>query len=290
MLTTGHKTGTTHAHGPADQNAVHHRFGTILQDFRVSSFVLITFLWSWSIWFYLILKGVSYDLRIWKYLYVAGLSGPLVASVTVTLAASGFSGVRQLAQRALIWKFSPVYYLVALFLVPLLMLGAAGLCALLFHLRIDAPWPTWGIIGLTFLWMMVRGGPINEEFGWRGFLLPKLLERYQPFHATLVLIPIWAAWHGPLWLLPGLPHNYWPFAWFILLIAPLSFLFTWLHLHTRGSVLVAMLFHGAINTAIHFLPILPPRYPGLAPFAVWIGLTWAVALAIIWPTRQSWFA
>jgi len=277
------------SHGAVDKSIVNHGVRTILRDFPVSSYVLIAFLWSWSIWFFLVLRGISYDLRIWKYLYVLGLSGPLVGSLVVTFAMSGLGGLRRLAGRALIWKFSPTWYVTALFLVPLLMLGAAGACNLLFHAGIDLPTPPLHIIGLTLFWMIVRGGPAGEELGWRGFLLPKLLERHAPFRATLVLIPIWAAWHWPLWLLPGLPHKSWPFACFFLLIVPLSFLFTWLYLNTRGSVLIAILFHAAINTAIHFLPIVPPRYPGLAPFALWIGLTWAVTLAVFWATRESWF-
>jgi membrane protease YdiL (CAAX protease family) len=256
----------------------------------VSCFVLITFLWSWSIWFFLILRRISYDLHIWKYLYVAGLTGPLVASVVVTFMTSGWGGVWSLLKRTLIWRFSVVWYLISLFLIPLLMIGAAQICVLLFQARIDLPTPPLTIIGLTFAWMIVRGGPANEEVGWRGFLLPKLLERYHPFRATLVLIPIWAVWHWPLWLLPGLPHKYWPFACFFLIVAALSFLFTWLHLNARGSILIAILFHGAINTAVHFLPMVPPRYPGLAPFAVWIGLTWAVTLAVLWTTRERWFS
>src|SRR3712207_8645737 len=38
-----------------------------------------------------------------------------------------------------------------------------------------------------------------------------------------------------------------PISAFLLLTMAYSVLFTWIYLHTRGSVLIATLFHGAIN-------------------------------------------
>lgn len=37
----------------------------------------------------------------------------------------------------------------------------------------------------------------GEEPGWRGWLQPHLQERHSPVIATLILTPIWAAWHTP---------------------------------------------------------------------------------------------
>jgi membrane protease YdiL (CAAX protease family) len=38
---------------------------------------------------------------------------------------------------------------------------------------------------------------LGEEPGWRGWLQPRLQETNSPFVATLILAPIWAAWHAP---------------------------------------------------------------------------------------------
>src|SRR5438067_2100206 len=121
MFTPGPKIEAVETHGVSAKRK-RTPAARILQDYPEISFVLMTFLWSWSIWLFLVLRGISYDLRIWKYLYVAGLSGPLVASVAITFVTGGFAGVRRLVAKALIWKFSPVWYLIGLFLIPLLML------------------------------------------------------------------------------------------------------------------------------------------------------------------------
>ena len=170
-----------------------------------------------------------------------------------------------------------------------MLLAGTGLYSLLFRASIKFEPLTVRMALVSFAWMVVRGGPVNEEIGWRGFLLPELLNRYNPFWASLILLPVWAGWHLPLWRLPGLPHQYWPFPYFLMLIAPITFLFTWLHLRSRGSVLIAILFHASINTTIHLLPLLPPRFPGLGPFAFWIAMTWVIVLILVWARKDVWF-
>jgi len=280
---------TLHGAAPGSlQRSALARTREAVRSYPLTSFVLITFAWSWAFWGFLLWSEINYDLRIWKYLYVAGLSGPLVASLGITFFLEGREGVWQFIRRALVWRFSPGWYLTAICLAPLLMLGAVGAYQLLFHQSIEVPKLTLRMALVVFGWMIVRGGPGNEEFGWRAFLLPRLLRRHNPFSATLILIPIWAGWHLPLWFLPGLPHRYWHFLFFIFLLAPLSFLFTWLYLKSGGSVLSAILFHSSINTGIHFLPILPPRYSGLGPFALWVAVSWVVTSLILSARPRLW--
>src|SRR5436853_3299362 len=145
---------------------------------------------------------------------------------------TGKQGLWSLLKQAFIWRFSVIWYLVALLLAPLLMLSAASYCAMAVHEDIALPRVAFGTVLLIFLIMVVRGGPVNEELGWRGYLLPHLLQRHNPFWATLVLTPIWTAWHGPLWLMRGVPHSHWPWIYFAMMVAPIAFLFTWFYLRT----------------------------------------------------------
>src|ERR671921_1744700 len=74
-----------------------------------------------------------------------------------------------------------------------------------------------------------------------------MLTRYNALAASLILGVIWALWHLPLLWTEGGPMYQLP-VWLLLLdITAKAVLFTWVFLHTRGSVLIAMLFHGATN-------------------------------------------
>jgi uncharacterized protein len=65
--------------------------------------------------------------------------------------------------------------------------------------------------------------------------------------ASLILGALWGLWHVPTLIVPGTPQYGLPMTAFVLLTVEYSILMTWVFLHTRGSVLIATLFHGAIN-------------------------------------------
>lgn len=46
---------------------------------------------------------------------------------------------------------------------------------------------------------------LGEELGWRGYLLPNLLEKMSPLKATIVSGVIWGVWHAPM---IAMGHNY----------------------------------------------------------------------------------
>jgi CAAX protease family protein len=57
--------------------------------------------------------------------------------------------------------------------------------------------PSWSLLPLLFLVRTVVGGPLGEELGWRGFLLPRLLPRFRPVVASLLIAPVWFLFHVP---------------------------------------------------------------------------------------------
>jgi uncharacterized protein len=130
------------------------------------------------------------------------------------------------------------------------------------------------VIGL----FSILGGPLGEEFGWRGVLLPALLARTRPLVAALIVGLIWAMWHAPLWTFNGFVTGL-PAATFVPLyvasLVAMSVVMTVLHLHSTGSVAVAMLAHGVLNSVL--LPFDALHDDGLLATAS----AWPFAIAIV---------
>jgi uncharacterized protein len=55
----------------------------------------------------------------------------------------------------------------------------------------------------NFLLVFIAGGPLGEEFGWRGYALPAMQEYMSWRSASLLLGTIWGIWHLPLLFLTG---------------------------------------------------------------------------------------
>lgn len=120
-------------------------------------------------------------------------------------------------------------------------------------------------------------GPLGEEAGWRGFLLPRLLTRYSPLRTCLILGVIWGLWHYTLYVKTIFASG--PAAVrFTTGTVCYSILMTVLFYRTRGSVLVAVLFHWAINISPQVADgLLPEARAGASQF-VGYWYDWAALL------------
>ncbi|HYG56634.1 MAG TPA: CPBP family intramembrane glutamic endopeptidase, partial [Symbiobacteriaceae bacterium] len=138
----------------------------------------------------------------------------------------------------------------------------------------------WVLAPILFLVNVFLGGALCEELGWRGFMLPRLQERYGPARASLVLGVTWGLWHLPLFFIAGTVQSRIPFLLFLLSTCASSFLFTWVSDRGRGSVLLAVLLHAAINTTASVAPVAPHDWTLLA-------LTWGlVGVLYLAPARR----
>jgi membrane protease YdiL (CAAX protease family) len=126
---------------------------------------------------------------------------------------------------------------------------------------------------------LLTGG--NEEPGWRGFALPALLERFHPVLASIILGVIHAAWHLPL-----MSHYDTTFGCYVFNVLPLTFIFNWLYLKSRGRVIPVMLFHAGTNVIGDFIPTPAVVLGGLGTGFVLRGIVyWAIAIVLIILTR-----
>ncbi|PMP87326.1 MAG: hypothetical protein C0184_00290 [Chloroflexus aggregans] len=56
---------------------------------------------------------------------------------------------------------------------------------------------------IAFFVILFTGGPLQEEFGWRGYALPRLQAHYGSAIASLIVGVAWWLWHAPAVFIPG---------------------------------------------------------------------------------------
>jgi len=244
----------------------------------IVSFIVLTFAWSWGFWGPKVLleQGVVEGVPVLPNL---GAFGPTVAAFLLVAYANGIGGVRRLAGRAVQLDYPKQWILVALLLPPAIVGGALAV-AVATGTTPTFPWADQPIVlPIAFVWIFVLGGPIQEEFGWRGYLLDPLQERLTPLGGGLAVGLVWAVWHLPLFYIPSETIYYDnPFLGFAVSITLLSVLMTWVYNSTNGSLLPALIMHTSWNWAQGMFPILDSDPASIAMVGFLVGATIVVVV------------
>ena len=219
---------------------------------QILSFILITVIISYFI-------GVPYQMWTGEFfevttgfasLYFQRLTivyGPGLAAISITYLTVGKIGVKNLIRglkpSKKYWKW---YLVLPIFPFAItftsFFIGGVSL-EHLFSVTED----NWIIlIGHLVLQTLIIG--IGEELGWRGWLLPKLANKYPLGISILFMALIWGVWHFPI-LFRG-PAIVIPW---ILMLFSLSIVFTWIWLRVKGAVSVLALAHASVNSTQFFL-------------------------------------
>ena len=221
---------------------------------------MLAYAGSWVVWspWWLSQSGVGllpYELPFAAVAVIKQLgffAGPFAAAYVMTRVTEGHNGIRRFWARIVRWRVHPMWYVLALLVVPAAMrIG--------YFLdpeppsTMDAVSPLLiGLLAGTFL-ISLLGGPLQEEPGWRGFALPRLQQRQHPLSAALVLGMLHCLWHAPLWLTDEWDtarHDPSQYLAYLLLVVSMSFVMSWLANGTRGSMLLVILGHNGVNWGI----------------------------------------
>jgi membrane protease YdiL (CAAX protease family) len=227
-----------------------------LRRHQLLVFFALTFAFTWGLWFLFIasranilpLKLASSSPVATFLIQFAGW-GPAISALVLTALIGGKRGIGELFSRLLRWRVGLQWYALVIFLPLVIVWAAVGL-----YILFVGSFP-----GLTAWYIpLIRFVPLlpvavvlvglAEEPGWRGYALPRLLSRYAPFTAGVLLGIIWGLWHLPLYTFIY-PYGVLGFLVFLLRVVALSILFTWVYLHTKKSVLITILFHAATDTS-----------------------------------------
>ncbi|MFI5697382.1 type II CAAX prenyl endopeptidase Rce1 family protein [Kribbella sp. NPDC051586] len=244
---------------------------------RLVEFGAICLALTWVPWAVLGVLGVDLDEGVGVLVFSLAAAGPSLAALVMWL---------RYRERRRVVRWSPVWPVAAVVLGALASLVASALMGDLPALPDHAASVVSGAGGLlgaaayTFL-----AGPVAEEFGWRGYVQPRLREYFGPLGTTAVLGAAWGLWHVPLYFLNGTgQHDDGLFTQagltFFLELFPLSFVMLFVTEKLRGGVPAAILVHAAWNLTQELVP----------PLGGGVWLEFLVMTAVAAALLPSWTA
>ncbi|MBI3836393.1 MAG: CPBP family intramembrane metalloprotease [Planctomycetia bacterium] len=162
---------------------------------------------------------------------------------------------------------------------------AIKLTVALAHRLATGAWPRFGqdawylMAAVIVFSTWVQAG---EEIGWRGYALPRLTDRFGLAPASIILGIIWASWHLPLFFILESDTFGQSFPLYLLQVTALSVAAAWLYWRTKGSLLLVMLMHAAVNNPI---VTVPSAVTGATnPIALSTSLVAWLTVAFLWIT------
>jgi membrane protease YdiL (CAAX protease family) len=201
--------------------------------------------------------------------------GPFLAAIITAAVVGGRKGLRAYFRRLIQWRIGVGWYILVL-LAPVAGWAIVGYVNVLLGAAPPefAQLAGWSSIVTTTLFFLVYPLTGNwEEPGWRGYALPLLLRRHSALLGSVVLGLLWVLWHVPLFI-----AGHVPWADGVFLFA-LTFVFTFIYLHTAGSVPVAFLFHATVNSAAGFFVVLFEGEDRVRMY--WIAAVLCAVIAIV---------
>ena len=158
----------------------------------------------------------------------------------------GMDGIAAIRKRIKPRKEHRIYYLTPVFIfcmagLSLLLNGHSFMNLLVYTLENGVQFFVSFIVSFLIIGM-------GEEIGWRGFVLPKLMQKFSPLFSTLIIIPLWYAFHLPKiidWA--GSVHYF--INMFVGIIA-MGFLFTLMFIRFKEDVFLIALIHASYNVTI----------------------------------------
>lgn len=261
-----------------------------------ATFVVLTFAMSWLLWIAAAallkwdLSSTSALVVVSGPLYLLGVFAPAVVALVLTAQMGRGPAVLSLLRRTLEWSVDGRWYLFAVGYFAAVKMSVA-----IAYRLIIGHWPAfsqtpWFLMVLALLVSTpVQAG---EEIGWRGYLLPRLSARVGLPAASIIVGFIWGCWHLPFFFFAGTDKSGQSFPAYVLGTIAISVAMAWLYWRTRGSLLLTMLMHAAVNNT----NLVPAPAPTTAsPFqlptslVVWltVGFLWLGATFFLVAMRRS---
>jgi len=223
-----------------------------LKKHRLWLFFVLAYFISWLLWTASVLN--TYGKNIPDILLLISnfaLLGPMIAALILKRTYEGKGSGFKLIKSSWNWKFNKLW------LIPTLLLPAA-MIALTMIIKMNVEDIRFAItdvqmpIPIFIIVLFFVGGPL-EEFGWRGYVLPKLLARYSFIVSSIILGVLHGLWHLPLHFMEDTVQSAIPIWEFIAVTAVGTFIYTWIYINTNGNLMLMILHHWAGNLSAALL-------------------------------------
>jgi membrane protease YdiL (CAAX protease family) len=215
-------------------------------------YFILTFLISWPVW---ALGNTILPKDLTTITLIIGAFGPFLAAIIIIKATGGRSEFANWFKITFNFKINAVWYLLGGIVLPFLIAAGHHLIYLAFGgksgIVFNSDWLTY--FAYLFSTTLLTGG--NEEPGWRGYITPVLMNRFNILLAHVIIGTGWALWHLPLYLFGNWGGDDQPFIWLVIYCIPLSMILTWLYYKSRKSIIPVMLLHAGTNVVFRYFPM-----------------------------------
>jgi membrane protease YdiL (CAAX protease family) len=191
---------------------------------------------------------------------------PGIVAIVLVVRHYGIRGLGRFLRRLTLWRMSATWWLILVVGMPAVFYAGAAVKGTVG----DFPFTPWYAV-LPALLPAFLIGPI-EELGWRGIALPLLQRRFAPLWASLILGAVTAVWHIPAFFMGGTLQSGWELGPFLLGVVALSVILTAMFNASRGSLLIAVLFHAQMNG---------PAWPDAQPWDEYLFVVVAVVVVLV---------
>lgn len=219
-----------------------------------------------------------------------------LAAIVIAAVEGRKGGVRELLKRGLIWRVGIQWWAIALLFTVIPSVAGLYLFNLFGGPTVD--WsglePLYSVVPMILFLTIFAG--IGEEFGWRGFAMPRLQARYNALVSSIIIGVLWGLWHIPLYFVEGTTQYNWRLdaglipvvLGYTVFIIAWSIQYTWVFNNTKGSVLLAAVVHGAGNAWMGgYIDVYRGYWGGVVTFTVVSVVVSIIIVLVAGPANLS---
>lgn len=221
---------------------------------QLALFFTITLLWTWGFGFAPVLMGME-GTPLGTLLFYFGGGAPSVTALFIVFLTCSKEQRKDYFMRCFSFRYMGIKWF-ALIILFFTLISVIAIWTGVYLLGYEMPGMSYihAIIQnplnlFLVLFISVISGPLNEEFGWRGYALDRMFVRYGFTKATLLLGFVWGIWHLAWFFTPGqaqydlLQNSLFDAIMYIPSVMLFNFAVSFVYIKTKRSILAGALTH-----------------------------------------------